>query len=135
MRAIRPGWPASAPQRPEWHCNVKWLEANGRQIQPSCDRAQQLRAKLADDIAALTAQAEAADAENHDPQALPAELARRAALKAKLDVACARLEAEARAEAAAARPDYEAKKAAYDATTGRRQSRPTMNRHRNGSAT
>ena len=35
----------------------------------------------------------------------PAEIARREALAAKLDAACARLEAEARAEAEAARPD------------------------------
>jgi hypothetical protein len=78
------------------------------------DRAQELRAKLAADIAALTVQAEAADAADQDPQALPKELARREALKAKLDAACARLEAEA------ARPEYEAKKAAYDAKKGRR---------------
>ena len=45
-------------------------------------------------------------------QALRAEIARRAALRAKLDAACARLEAEARAAAAAARPDYDARKAA-----------------------
>jgi hypothetical protein len=79
-----------------------------------------LRAKLATDIAALTAQAEAADTAGDDPQALPAELARREALKAKLDAACARLEAQARAEADAARPAYEAKKAAYEAKKGRR---------------
>jgi transposase len=84
------------------------------------DRAQELRAKLATDIAALTAQAEAADVTEHDPQALPKELARREALKAKLDAACARLEAQARAEAEAARPAYEAKKAADDAKNGRR---------------
>ena len=84
------------------------------------DRAKELRTKLAADIAALTARAEAADAENDDPQALPAEIARRATLKAKLDAACARLEAEARAEADAARPAYEAKKATYDAKRGRR---------------
>jgi hypothetical protein len=58
------------------------------------DRAQALRAKLAADIAELTAKAELADAEDSDPQALPAEIARREALKAKLDDACARLEAE-----------------------------------------
>ncbi len=40
------------------------------------DRAQDLRARLAADIAALTAQAEAADAVDQDPQALPEELAR-----------------------------------------------------------
>ncbi len=78
------------------------------------DRAKQLRAKLAADIAQLITQAEAADAEDHDPQALPREPARRETLKAKLDAACARRQAEA------ARPAYEAKKAAYDAKTGRR---------------
>lgn len=85
------------------------------------DRARELRAKLAADIAQLTTQAEAADAAGApDPQALPGELARRETLKAKLDAACARMEAEARAEAEAARPAYEAKKAAHDAKTGRR---------------
>ncbi len=78
------------------------------------DRAQELRTKLAADIAQLARQAEAADAEDHDPQALPGNLARRETLKAKLDAACARMEAEA------ARPAYEDKKAAYNAKTGRR---------------
>lgn len=97
------------------------IDANASRIRSvRYDRAQELRAKLAAEIAALTAQAEAADAQDDDPQALPAELARREALKAKLDAACARLEAEARAEATAARPAYEAKKAAYEARTGRR---------------
>jgi transposase len=89
------------------------------------DRAQDLRAKLAADIAELTARAEAADAEAQpDPQALPAEIARREALKAKLDAACARLEEQAHAEAEAARPEYEAKRAAYGAKKGRRRGRP-----------
>jgi transposase len=83
------------------------------------DRAQALREKLAADIAALSAQAEAADAEALDPQALPAEIARREALKDKLDAACARLEAEAAAQAAAERPQYEAKKAAWQNKKGR----------------
>jgi len=68
----------------------------------------------------LSEAAEAADAEDVDPQALPAEMARRAALKAKLDAACARMEAEAMAQADAERPDHEARKAAYDAKKGRR---------------
>ena len=55
-----------------------------------------------------------------DPQALPKEIARRAALKEKLDAACARLEAEAKAAAEAERPDYEEKKAAYEVKKGRR---------------
>jgi transposase len=84
------------------------------------DRARVLRDKLAADIAALTAQAEAADAEDEDPQALPREIARHAALKEKLDAACARLEAEAKARAEAERPEYERKKAVYEAKRGRR---------------
>ena len=89
------------------------------------DRACALRTKLAADITALTAQAETADAEGSDPQALPDELARRDALRTKLDAACKRLEAQARAQAEAARPAYESKKAAYDAKKGRR-GRPPM---------
>jgi hypothetical protein len=97
------------------------IDANASKIRSvRYDRACELRRKLAADIAQLTAQAEAADAENHDPQALPAELARRETLHAKLDAACKQMEAEARAQAEAARPGYEAQKAAYDAKTGRR---------------
>jgi hypothetical protein len=52
------------------------IDANASKIRSvRSDRAQELRAKLAADIAALTAQAEAADRTDHDPQALPAELA------------------------------------------------------------
>jgi transposase len=98
------------------------LDANASKIRSvRYDRAKALREKLAADIAALTVQAEAADAEvQPDPQALPAEIARREALKAKLDAACVRLEEQARAETEAARPEYEAKQAAYDAKKGRR---------------
>ena len=101
------------------------IDANASKIRSvRYDRANELRAGLASDIADLTAQAEAADAADTDPQALPAELARRDALKAKLDAACARLETEAKAEAEAARPVYEAKRAAYDGKTGHRGSAP-----------
>ena len=97
------------------------IDANASKIRSvRYDRAKDLRAKLAADIAALTAQAETADAEQQDPQALPAELARREVLHAKLDAACERMEADARAEAEAARPSYDSKKAAYDAKKGRR---------------
>ncbi len=97
------------------------IDANASKIRSvRYDRAKALRAKLAVDIAELTAKAEAADADSEDPQALPAELARREILKAKLDAACARLDAQARAEAEAARPAYEAKQAAYDSKKGRR---------------
>ena len=102
------------------------LDANASKIRSvRYDRAQALRAKLAADIAALTAKAEAADAADApDPQALPREIARRQALHAKLDAACARIEAEAKAEAAAARPAHEAEQAAHDAKTGRRGRTP-----------
>ena len=97
------------------------IDANASKLRSvRYDRAKQLRAKLANDIAALLAQAEAADAESHDPQSLPQDLARREALRAKLDAACARMQADARAEADAARPAFEAKQAVYDSKTGRR---------------
>jgi transposase len=74
------------------------LDANASKIRSvRYDRARALRARLAADIAALTDRAEAEDAEAQpDPQALPAEIARREALKARLDAACARLGLEAR---------------------------------------
>jgi len=100
------------------------IDANASKIRSvRYDRAQALREKLAADIAALTATAEAADAEAVDPQALPAAIARREALKAKLDAACARLEAEAKAEAEAQRPEYESRKAAYEAKKAARRRR------------
>ena len=74
----------------------------------------ELREKLAADIAALTHQADAANAEDApDPQALPRELAHREALKEKLDAACARLEEAARADHGAAKADYARRRAAY----------------------
>jgi transposase len=101
------------------------IDANASKIRSvRYDRAKALREKLAADIAALTVQAEAADAEASDPQALPEELARREALKAKLDAACARLEEQAKAEHEEERAAYEEKQAAYDKKTGRRGTPP-----------
>ena len=81
------------------------IDANASKIRSvRYDRAEELRAKLAAHITVLTARAEAANAEADDPQALPDEIARRETLKARLDAACARLEAQARTEADAARP-------------------------------
>ena len=83
------------------------------------DRACELREQLRLEIAALMKKAESADASGEaDPQALPAEIAHREALKAKLDAACERLEAEAKARAEAERADYERRKAAHE-TDGR----------------
>ena len=100
------------------------IDANASKIRSvRYDRARELRAKVAADITALTARAEAADAEADDPQALPVEIARRATLKAKLDAACARLEAQARAGADAARPAYEVTSAAPPVSTTRPRTR------------
>ncbi len=101
------------------------IDANASKIRSvRYDRAKVLREKLAADIAALTMQAEAADAEASDPQALPKEMARREALKARLDAACARLEEEAKAEREEERAAYAERQAAYDKKTGRRGSAP-----------
>jgi transposase len=100
------------------------LDANASKIKSvRYDRAKALREKLSADIAMLMNKAEAADAEGDDPQALPAEIARREALKAKLDEACARLEAQAQAEAAAAQGDYDKKRAKYE-ENGRKGRKP-----------
>lgn len=73
------------------------IDANAAKVRSTrYDRIQALRRKLAEDIAELMARAEAADAEPQDDGlSLPAEIARREALKAKLDAAAERLEAAA----------------------------------------
>jgi transposase len=81
-------------------------------------RACQLRAQLRLDVDALLAQAEASDREDADPQALPAEIARREKLLGKMDAACAQLEARAKARAQAEQAEYERKVAARAAREG-----------------
>ena len=86
------------------------------------ERAGALIAQLEGEIAALLGRAEAADAAGEDdPQALPKEIARREALRDKLDAARRRLEAQAQAQARAAaeREAYEAKVAAREKRRGR----------------
>lgn len=102
------------------------IDANASKIRSvRYDRATALRQKLAADIAELTRQAEAADADDApDPQALPGEIARREALKSKLDAACARLEAEAAALHDTAKAEHAHKQADWEARTGRRGSAP-----------
>ena len=70
------------------------------------ERATALIAQLEGEIAALLRRAEAADAAGEeDPQALPKEIARREALRDKLDAARRRLEAQAgRGQQRSARP-------------------------------
>lgn len=87
------------------------------------DRAVAWRAALERDIAELLAKAEAADVEAApDLGSLPEEIARRRALKTKLDEGCARLEAEAKARTEEERPAYEEKKRRHEARNG--QGRP-----------
>ena len=68
-------------------------------------RAQQLRTQWQQEVNALLQQAEQADQADEDPQRLPEELARREALLKKMDEACARLEARAKARAEAERAE------------------------------
>ena len=84
------------------------------------ERAGELVDQLELEIADLMARAEAADdGGEEDPQALPKEIARRQALRDRLDAAKRRLEAQAKARAEAERADYEAKVAARDKREGR----------------
>ncbi len=86
------------------------------------DRARELVEQLKMDVADLLARAEQADGSGvEDPQALPAEIARREVLRAKLEAAAERLEAQAKARAEAERAEYEAKLAARDKRPGRRK--------------
>lgn len=82
------------------------------------ERAQQLRTQLQQDVSELLQQAERADQQGEDPQALPKEIARREKLLQKMDQACARLEQRARDRAAAERADYERKVAAREQREG-----------------
>ena len=84
------------------------------------ERAGALIAQLEGEIAELLGRAEAADvAGEDDPQTLPKEIARREALRDKLDAARRRLEAQAQARAAAEREAWEAKVAAREKRRGR----------------
>ena len=84
------------------------------------DRAGELVEQLELEIAELMARADAADAtDEEDPQALPKEIARREALRDRLDAARHRLETQAKARAEAERAEYEAKVAARDKRKGR----------------
>ncbi len=91
------------------------------------DRAGELVEQLELEIADLMSRADAADGSGEeDPQALPGEIARREALRDKLDAARRRLESRAKARAEAERADYEAKVAAREAQKGRAKGRPPM---------
>jgi len=97
------------------------LDANGSKHRSvRYDRAGELIDQLKLEISELMARAEASDGSGEeDPQALPKEIARRQALRDKLDAARGRLAAQAKARAEAERADYEAKVAAREARKGR----------------
>ena len=84
------------------------------------DRARELVEQLKLDVDDLLAQAERADgSEEVDPQALPAEIARREVLREKLDAACKQLEAQAQARAEKEREEYETKLRAHQERHGK----------------
>lgn len=110
--------------------NVGMVSVDGTKIDANASkhksityaRASQLVDTLKSDIAELLEKAECADNasdQDHDPQALPQEIARREALQAKLDAACQRLEAKAKARAEHARGEYEKKCKAREARLGK----------------
>ena len=86
------------------------------------DRARQLVEQLKLDVEDLLARAERADGSKAgDPQALPEEIARREVLREKLDAACKRLEAQAKARAEQERGEHEAKLHAREQRQGKRK--------------
>ena len=100
------------------------VSTDGTKIDANASKVRSVRYDRAGALSAeLLARAEAADAAGEDDnQGLPREIALRETLKAKLDEARARLEANAAAEAEAAWPAYEKKKRVHEARNG--QGRP-----------
>jgi transposase len=79
------------------------------------DRATELRAQLKLEIGELMKKAESADAAGEkDASKLPKEIAHREKLLTKMDAACGRLEAQAKARAQAEQADYEKRKQSHD---------------------
>lgn len=89
------------------------------------DRAKKLVEKLEADIADLMQKAEAADASGEaDPQALPKAIARREALRDKLDAACKTLEERAKAKAEKEKAEHEKKMKEREQREGRAKGPP-----------
>ena len=88
------------------------------------ERAGELVDQLKLEIAELMEHVEAADGgEDDDLRALPEEIARREALRDRLDAARRRLKAQAKARTEAERADYETKVAAREERRGRSKSK------------
>lgn len=86
------------------------------------DRAQALRQQLQQEIDGLLSQAEKADRrEREDGSRLPDELARLEKLRAQMDAATARLEAQAKAQVERERATHDEKVAAREKREGRRK--------------
>ena len=91
----------------------------------SYQRSGELIEQLEKDVAELLAKAEQADSQGEiDPAKLPAEVAKRQELKAKLEAARQRLEERSRQEFAAQVAQYEEHKGAWEKKQGRRGPEP-----------
>jgi len=90
------------------------------------ERAGHLRQQLRLDVDQLLSQAEQADTQDQDPQKLPQEIARREKLLAKMDAACAQMEARAQARAVQEKAAYEVKLAAREKQDGSPKGRPPV---------
>jgi transposase len=101
------------------------LKANAAKDQNiTYERATKLRSELQADVKELLQQAEVADQQGQDGQKLPAEIARREKLLAKMEEACVRIEARAKARAATEQADYERKVAEREQRPGQKKGRP-----------
>ena len=99
------------------------LDANASKVRSvRYDRAKELSVQLRIEVDGLLKQAEKSDRDNAvDPQALPQEIARRDALRTKLDKACKHMESRAKARAEKERESYEKKLQARQERKGRRK--------------
>ena len=99
---------------------VGLVSVDGSRFKANASKHRSVIGQLEGETAALQSRAEAADvAGEEDPQALPREIARREALRDKLDAARRHLEAQAEARTAAEREAFEAKVAAREKRRGR----------------
>jgi hypothetical protein len=74
---------------------------------------------LQQEVQALLHQAEHADQRDEDPQRLPEAMARRETLRKKMDAACARLEARAKARAEGEQAESQRQLASRQSRQGR----------------
>jgi hypothetical protein len=111
-------WPANSSCS-GWGLDGTHVRASASQDKNvTCERAQQLRAQLRQDVHQLLQRAESVDQRDEDSQQLPQEIARHEKLRQKMDAAGAPLETRAQTRAAAERADYARKAAAREQREG-----------------